>query len=124
MMLTIQLDWENALIMLPILVGGIFIIAGIIMFLFPPKKINNLYGYRTPSSMKNQERWDFAQSYSSKLMIKIGVIYFSTFILGFFLKPNSLLGIVLTLILFIALVVILFIKTEKAIKSKFSNKNE
>lgn len=28
---------------------------------FPPKKINGVYGYRTSSSMKSQQNWDYAQ---------------------------------------------------------------
>ena len=33
-------------------VGFIFMLMGIIMFKFPPKSINSLYGYRTASSMR------------------------------------------------------------------------
>jgi len=44
------------------------------MYKFPPKKINSIYGYRTASSMKNQLRWDFAQLYASKQMIKYGLL--------------------------------------------------
>lgn len=36
--------------------------------------INNLYGYRTKRSMSNQELWDFAQKYSAKVFLRIGVL--------------------------------------------------
>ncbi|WP_432221901.1 SdpI family protein [Flavobacterium sp. TMP13] len=36
---------------------------------YPPKKINNLYGYRTASSMKNIENWNLANKYSANLML-------------------------------------------------------
>lgn len=34
--------------------GVIFILMGLIMYIFPPKKINGLYGYRTSSSMESR----------------------------------------------------------------------
>lgn len=39
----------------------------------PPKKINKIYGYRTPRSMKSQEAWDYANKHSSFLMCLIGI---------------------------------------------------
>ncbi len=33
---------------------------------FPPKKINHLYGYRTPRSMRSQEAWDCANQFCIK----------------------------------------------------------
>lgn len=56
-------------------VGILFILAGAILYVFPPKKINGLYGYRTASSMKNQQKWDFAQTYSAKIMMLTGLIF-------------------------------------------------
>jgi uncharacterized membrane protein len=58
--------FENPLVNITFLCGLLFIIAGYILLKFPPKNINSLYGYRTSSSMENQEKWDFAQNYSSK----------------------------------------------------------
>ena len=57
-----------------LLTGGCFSLAGYITKRFPPKKINHLYGYRTKTSMRNQEVWDFAQLYSASEMIKLGII--------------------------------------------------
>jgi uncharacterized membrane protein len=44
------------------------LVIGYLFYRFPPKKINPLYGYRTPRSMRSQEAWDFANKYSSALM--------------------------------------------------------
>ena len=52
--------------------GLIFLLAGVIQQRFPPKKINHLYGYRTATSMKSQESWNFAQQYSAKKMMEMG----------------------------------------------------
>jgi hypothetical protein len=76
--------FENPLFIIPFLTGIIFSAAGSITLRFPPKKINSLYGYR--SSMKSIERWNFAQEYFSKEIIKLGVIL-TTCCLFSFLSP-------------------------------------
>jgi uncharacterized membrane protein len=38
-----------------LVLGVVILIVGIILLLFPPKEINNIYGYRTSSSMRNKE---------------------------------------------------------------------
>ena len=52
----------------------IFLVVGIVFWMYPPKKINGLYGYRTTRSRKSQEAWDFAQRYSAKLMTVLGLV--------------------------------------------------
>jgi len=69
-MLAFSVIIENPLFIIPILTGFIFSAAGLIMFKYPPKIINSLYGYRTLISMKSQERWDFAQRYSAQKLIE------------------------------------------------------
>ena len=66
--------FENVLFGLPLATGIIFIAVGALLYKFPPKSINFLYGYRTKNSMKTQERWDFAQIYAAKTIIKVGFI--------------------------------------------------
>ncbi len=51
-----------------LIIGPPLIILSYLFMRFPPKKINAIYGYRTPRSMRNQEAWDFANKYSSELM--------------------------------------------------------
>lgn len=101
------------------LVGIIFVLAGIIMLLFPPKNINFLYGYRTNRSMKTQENWDFSQIYSAKLLVGFGlfllVLFFSTNHLYNFLPNKEYLdfGIII-----VSTILLLYL-TEKALKDKF-----
>ena len=56
------------------LIPVLMILVGIIMFKYPPKKINFFVGYRNVNSMKDKERWDFSNKYCGKLFIIIGVI--------------------------------------------------
>lgn len=107
---------ENPLLLIPALIGFIFIVAGYIQFKFPPKKINNLYGYRTTRSMKNQESWDMAQLYSSKLLMKLGVLLALSGLIGLIYKPNETLGSLLGLGLMILVVIVLVMKVEKRLK--------
>ena len=51
----------------------IFTVVGVVFWMYPPKKINEFYGYRTTRSRKSQEAWDFAQRYSAKLMTIFGL---------------------------------------------------
>lgn len=63
--------------------GMLFAIGGLIFKIFPPKKINGVYGYRTNTSMKNQDTWNVAQKYSANSMIILGIV---CVVLGFILN--------------------------------------
>ncbi len=112
---------ENPLFKICSLVGLIFIVAGFVMFHFPPKKINFLYGYRTISSMKNQERWNFAQKFSAKEMMKLGTFLTLISLLAFITNFDNSINLVIALSLTLTGIAILFINVEKAIKAKFNN---
>ncbi len=107
------------LFLIPVTFGVISILAGFIMLNFPPKKINSLYGYRTSSSMKNQERWDFAQIYSSKESIKIGFINILVSFTGLIYNPSETMSIIIGLSIMILSIIVLLFRVENAIKKKF-----
>lgn len=50
----------------------IMILIGLIWRRHPPKTMNGVYGYRTNSSMKNQETWDYAHTACSKVWVILG----------------------------------------------------
>ena len=115
---------NNALFFIPILMGIFFLIVGFIMLKFPGKKINGSYGYRTFSSMENQQTWDFAQLCSAKESIKLGIILTLCSIIGIWYNPNKGITIMLGLILIIGPAIILITNVERAIKRKFRNEHE
>jgi hypothetical protein len=115
---------NNALFFIPILTGTFFLIVGFIMLKFPGKKINSSYGYRTFRSMENQQTWDFAQLYSAKESIKLGIILALCSIVGIWYNPNKGITIILGLILIIGPAIILITNVERAIKRKFRNEHE
>jgi uncharacterized membrane protein len=102
-----------------LLCGVIFLIVALITYWFPPKKINPLYGYRTSSSMKSQERWDFAQRYSTMQMIKGALVMVVISLLGYFVPVSPDVKFWVGIALLAAMVAYLFKGTEKAIKEKF-----
>ena len=57
-----------------ILTSILLLIISILFYLFPPKKINNLYGYRTMKSMSSIENWRVSNKYSSKGLLIISII--------------------------------------------------
>lgn len=113
------MNFQNSLFFMSLLVGLIFVIVGFIVFKFPPKNINYLYGYRTKSSMKSKERWNFAQKYSSKLMIYCGLGLIALSISGLVFKVTVVAGVIISITFMFIAVAILLIKTEKAIKQNF-----
>ena len=111
------------LFMVPIITGPVFMLAGFIMVKYPPKKINLWYGYRTASSMQSQERWDFAQKFSGRAILKSGGILIIMACPGWLIKFNisetagALIGVGIMLLF----AIIPIIKTERALKKTFGS---
>lgn len=110
------------MLLIPILAGAIFMFIGLLMLKFPPKKINWYYGYRTSNSMKDQKRWDFAQIYSAKEIIKLGGLLMLSSLIGIFYKFNEHVAIIIGVGLMLTMVVILLYRVERAINKNFNNK--
>lgn len=100
------------------LCGLILIVSGWIMQKYPPKKINDFYGYRTSRSKRSQEHWVFAQKESAKLIIQVGyynLLCCVPFFIIEFQQSHIWIAIgIVSLLPFIAI-----IQTEKALKDKF-----
>lgn len=96
--------------------GVIFILIGLIMYIFPPKKINGLYGYRTSSSMESQEKWDFAQKYGAKIMGLMGLVLIASSFYRSSLSLSNDQHAILGLAILIASAVSLIVIVEKALR--------
>lgn len=130
--INIKLSWLNNKFMntqswffsFLILVGTIFTVVGLVTYIFPPKKINYIYGYRTNSSMKSYERWRFAQRYSRRLMVIYGIVMMMISCLGLFYSISETVDFYIGISISLFPIILLFIKTEKAIKNKFPDNKE
>jgi len=98
-----------------------FIVCGFILIIFPPKTINNLYGYRTSFSMKNQDTWDTAQKYGGYSMIILGI---ANGIFGAWatIQPLIVNGLAAQMILLLIGAVVMLVADEKHL-SKIFNKD-
>lgn len=105
-----------------LLCGLVFFIMGGIMYKWPPKNINGLYGYRTGSSMQSQERWVFAQRFSAIQMMKAGgALILVSLILALLQVGIEVITTVGTVLLLACTGYLLF-STERALKKNFGNK--
>jgi uncharacterized membrane protein len=113
----------------PQLIGVILIIIGLIMSRFPPKKFNGFYGYRMPSSMKNQQTWDEANRFSAAYMTKTGFI---TLVVGIIItallaiiKPpadvHELVSIMSMMLSGIVPAIFMIVATENHLTKTFGN---
>jgi len=118
-----DMNYSNSLLLGCLFVGMAFYIVGNLLRTYPPKKINHWYGYRTPSSMRSQERWDFAQLYAAKEMIKHGFILTMIGILfGFFFQFDETINAILIVSLVLLSSISMIVFTERAIKKNFKER--
>lgn len=99
----------------------IFIVAAMAASIFPPKKINHLYGYRTTASMKSQERWDFAQKYSTGKMFQAGAALFIMSFLGLAIQVPEEINPVTGIFLMLASCAFMLATTGKALRKNFND---
>ena len=71
--------------------------------------------------MSDQKKWDFAQIYSSREMIKIGAIYTVSSILGVFIPSGEAIGSMVSIGVLVILIVALIYRTEHAMIKKFED---
>ena len=105
----------------------IMTVGGVVFWMYPPKKINEFYGYRTTRSRKSQEAWDFAQKYSAKMMTVLGLVALIVaaaarlFLNGLCINSDYLMlyDICITLLLTIIFVLPPIILTELELRKRF-----
>lgn len=103
---------ENPLFNITFFGGIVFSLAGLVQLIFPPKKINSRHGYRSVSSMKSQETWDFAQKISAKELIKVGFLVSLSSLVAIGTNFNNSINLIIGLFLMILLVIILFLRVQ------------
>ncbi|MFK8101115.1 MAG: SdpI family protein [Saprospiraceae bacterium] len=99
-------------------IGPMMLLLSWIFSQYPPKEINQLYGYRTKRSMKNPATWKLANEYSMNLMTKWSA-YLCLIQIGLYLiLPARTAILTACVILVIGLIAILPL-TEKQLKTHF-----
>ncbi|WP_088324669.1 SdpI family protein [Polaribacter tangerinus] len=102
--------------------NGLLFLISIIFWRFPPKKINNIYGYKTPKAMQNKEIWDFANTtFNKSLLFYSGISFLAGLVFATFINTN--LTWQPMAFVFMALIVSI-IKTEKALSDHFTEEGK
>ena len=101
-----------------LLIGPLMLLISYIFAKYPPKKINDLYGYRTKRSMRNQDSWDFANRYSIRLMWKISLLTCVVQVIGVILIDEGVALLTASIVLLATLIYSVYL-TEKALKKTF-----
>jgi len=106
----------NSVLIAPLLI----LILAIVYRIFPPKKINWFYGYRTKLSMKNLDTWHEANRFASNLLLICSVAYLCFVMLCvLFIHDRERQMLISTIVLFFYLFGIVFI-TEWRLKKLFN----
>lgn len=102
-----------------VVTGLLLVLFGYIFLKYPPKRINWFYGYRTSSSMKSQERWDFAQRHSARGMMRVGLYMLLAGLFGGWLPFRPVVQAFLAIPVMLVFMAVLIYRTEKALKEQF-----
>jgi uncharacterized membrane protein len=102
--------------------NGLLFLISVLFWKFPPKKINSIYGYKTPKAMQNQQIWDFANiTFNKSLLIYAGISFLAGLAFVTFLKAEltwqPMAFVFLTIIVSI-------VKTEKKLTEKFTDEGK
>ena len=74
--------------------------------------------------MKSQERWDFAQKYSAREMIRVGGLLLLTSSVGVVYQPEDSIGSIVGIGISLFFTIILIVRVEKALTNRFSGAND
>lgn len=99
--------------------GLCVLVVGWFFLKYPPRKINGIYGYRSRRSKSSQEAWDFSQPISARLMMASGLLMTVISVIGCFMPLDTKIQLGAALIVLVAFVVLLYIRTEQELKRQF-----
>ncbi|WP_397445079.1 SdpI family protein [Polaribacter sp. R77954] len=102
--------------------NGVLFLISVIFWKFPPKKINNIYGYRTPKAMQNQQIWDFANNTFNEAFLKYSGFSFLAALLLATITKVALSWEPMVLVALSLLVSI--VKTERSINDNFTDEGK
>lgn len=109
-----------------LIVPGIMVLAGWMMWKHCPHDINVAYGYRTRRSIRNMDTWKFAHAHCGRLWWKLGLALLIPSILihiPFFKSGKELVSAVGMIIMAVqtAILVASIFPTEAALKRTFND---
>lgn len=107
----------DTIIVLHLFTGGLLLGASLLMKIWPPRKINPFYGYRTPRSMKNQFAWDDANKFSADLLMWSGISTVLVQLIGYATLGGHI-SVLIAVGYFLTSVILTMILTERRLIKK------
>jgi len=102
--------------------NGLLFLISVLFWKFPPKKINSIYGYKTPKAMQNQQIWDFANTtFNRSLLIYAGISFLAGLAFVTFLKAELTWQPMAFVFLSI---IVSIVKTEKKLTENFTEEGQ
>ncbi|WP_235297523.1 SdpI family protein [Portibacter marinus] len=114
-----MLSFSNPLFIVLLTTGVSVWLIGIYVLKNPPKKINKLYGYRTPRAMRSQQAWDYAQIAGTRRMIFGAMMLCLLSIGGLFISFGEIVDSLLAIGMIIIVLMWSLYKTEVELREKF-----
>lgn len=100
-----------------ILAATVLFIFSLAWFIWPPHKINNIWGYRTSASKKSINHWKLANALSSRLFLFLSIIMLiESLLINYYLTQANESIIFVTFVL--GAVVIIYVTENKLKKLK------
>ncbi len=106
-----------------LLISIILLIAGLMLKITPPQKINTVFGYRTSLSMSNHESWKLGNRISANILIFGSLFLIMINVVSFFVKSNEILLTAVYLASVIVVLALTFLITQKRLKTRLQKRN-
>jgi len=113
-------EFLDSIFAISFICGFMFMIGGLFLYLFPPKKINSWLAYRSAAAMKSQERWDFAQKFAAIQVIKASVVMIVVSLAGYLFPQSGFLHIFGSIALIIIWERYIVTATDTELKKRFT----
>jgi|TARA_B110000503_G_C6917888_1_gene317436 uncharacterized membrane protein len=102
--------------------NGLLFLISVLFWKFPPKKINSIYGYKTPKAMQNLKIWEFANTtFNKSLLIYAGISFLAGLAFVTFLKAELTWQPMAFVFLSI---IVSIVKTEKKLTENFTDEGK
>ena len=113
------------MLLMDLMVPAIQLVAGWMMWKHCPRSINNVFGYRTKWSKKNQDTWQFAHDHCGRTWWKVGMVMLVVSALAhipFYGADEDTIGNVCMILMYVQMAVLIgsVFPTERALKSTFN----
>lgn len=98
------------------LVYAVLVIIFLFYFLFPPRRVNRMYGYRTFASMQDDNRFKRANQLASKYMI-LGMVPIGIMLLmSHLMQWKVQVSVIAVFLSFMVLIISMFVRVERQLR--------